>query len=103
MGIFTLSHPCVAVDLLSGIELAIRARVPNDTNFQVFKFKFHMASLQKKGTSAERLFAFPMFQEKNQCQNICRAFGAVLLSRKKGLVLSDFLLFQAFKINQLIF
>ena len=34
----------------------------------------------KKGTSAERLFAFPMFQEKNQCQNICRAFGA----EKKG-------------------
>ena len=72
-----------SVHSAAGIELAIRARVPNDTNFQVFKFKFHMASLQKKGTSAERLFAFPMFQDKNQCQNICRAFGAVVLSRKR--------------------
>ena len=38
---------------------------------------------------------FPIFQDKNQCQNICRAFAA----EKKALVLSDFSdSFQLFKI-----
>jgi len=80
---------------------------------------------KKKGTSAERLFAFPMFQDKNQCQNITlqkkgtsaeRLFAFpsfqdistdflifkskthVFQPEKKGLVLSDFLSFQNFKI-----
>ena len=65
--------------------------------FPSFQVQIPHGFPQKKG-----LFAFPMFQDKNQCQNICRAFGAVL-PRKKGLVLSEFLLFQAFKINQLTF
>ena len=47
----------------SEIELAIRARESNNTNFQVFKFKFHMVSLKIKGTSAKGLFTFPTIRD----------------------------------------
>jgi len=70
---------------VAGIELAFWARVPNDTNFQFFNFKFHMISIKKR-TSAERLFDFPIFQ-----------------TQKKGLVLSDFLPFQSFNKEQKCF
>ena len=48
--------------IVPGIELAIRARVPNDTNFQVFKFKFHMASLQKKVLVLNDFLLFQSFK-----------------------------------------
>ena len=55
-------------------------------------------TLKKKGTSAERLFAFPSFQDKLTDFLIFKSKTHIFQPPKKALVLSDFLTFQYFKI-----
>ena len=72
LAVVALTVAALAVEALAamvmavpaGIELANRARVPNDTNFQVFKFKFHMASLQKKALVLSDFLLFQCFKKK---------------------------------------